>query len=110
MSRRRDNWVAPAWTPPATLTCVLLEPNHVGAVLSAFPDCLQTPVEDAVAVLVPDATRPVLMRAVTGTSAIVGPTVAWQRAADSYRRALALAELWSRSGRWTPRSTSWTWC
>ncbi len=81
------------WTPPATLTCVLLEPNHVGAVLSAFPDCLQTPVEDAVAVLVPDATRPVLMRAVTGTSAIVGPTVAWQRAADSYRRALELAAL-----------------
>ncbi len=85
--------VRAAWTPPVTLTCVLLEPNHVGAVLSAFPECLQTPVEDAVAVLVPDATRTTLMRAVVGTSAVVGPTVAWQRAAHSYRRALALSEV-----------------
>lgn len=81
------------WMPPATLTCVLLEPSHVGVVLSSFPDCLQTPVEDAVAVLVPDATRAVLMRVVTGTSAIVGPTLAWQGAAASYRRASALAAL-----------------
>ncbi len=79
-------------TPPVTLTCVLLEPNHVGAVPSAFLECLQTPVEDAVAVLVPDATRTTLMRAVVGTSAVAGPTVAWQRAA-LLPAALALSEV-----------------
>ena len=85
--------VRAAWTPSVTLTCVLLEPGHVGAVLSAFPECLQTPVEDAVAVLVPDAPRPVLMSAVAGTSAVVGPAVSWQQAGHSYQRARAVSEL-----------------
>lgn len=85
--------VRAAWTPPTTLTCVLLEPNHVGTVLSAFPDCLQTPVGDAVAVLIPDATRSVLMRVVSATSAIVGPTVVWHNVSASYERAMALSQV-----------------
>lgn len=79
------------WTPPATLTCVLIE--HPTAVLSAYPYCLQVPIEQSTAVLVPDATRQVLMGAVVGTDAVVGPTVAWEQAHRSYERAMVLSGL-----------------
>lgn len=79
------------WTPPATLTCVLIE--HPTAVMAAYPESLQAPVEERVAILVPDATRAVLLGAVAGTDAVVGPTVAWDQAPASYQRAALLAEL-----------------
>lgn len=79
------------WTPPATLTCVLIE--HPTAVLSAYPDSLQAPTEQSNAMLVPDASRGVLIGAVAGTDAVVGPTVAWDQARVSYERAIALAGL-----------------
>ncbi len=79
------------WTPPTTLTCVLIE--HPTAVLAAYPESLQGAVEEQVAVLVPDATRSVLLGAVAGTDAVVGPTVPWEQASASYERAALLADL-----------------
>lgn len=79
------------WTPPSTLTCVLIE--HPTAVLSAYPDSLQAPTEQSNAMLVPDAARSVLIGAVAGTDAVVGPTVAWEQAHVSYERTVALAGL-----------------
>lgn len=81
------------WTPPATLTCVLIDPDQVLALLSAYPDCLQTPMEDLIAVLVPDAVRTAVLRSVEGVDAVVGPTTAWQNAHASFQRARALAGL-----------------
>jgi hypothetical protein len=81
------------WTPPTTLTCVLVDPGQVTALLSAYPDCLQAPVDDLVAVLVPDAVRTTLLRAVAGVDAVVGPTGQWSRAHASFERACALADL-----------------
>lgn len=79
------------WAPPATLTCVLIE--HPTAVLSAYPDSLQVPIEQGTAVLVPDAARPVLLGAVAGSDAVVGPTHPWEQASASYQRAVSLAAL-----------------
>jgi hypothetical protein len=81
------------WTPPGTLTCALLDATQVSALLSAYPDSLQAPVDDGVAVLVPDAARPSLLAAVAGLDAVIGPTVEWGRAYASFERARALAEL-----------------
>lgn len=80
------------WSPPTTLTCVLVEARRVTAVAGAYPDSLQVPVEDLVAVLVPDVARPALLSQLTGINAVVGPTVDWKRASASYLRARQLAE------------------
>lgn len=79
------------WIPPTTLTCVLIE--HPTAVMAAYPESLQAPVDERVAVLVPDAARPVLLGAVAGSDAVVGPSVAWEQAPESYQRAALLADL-----------------
>lgn len=81
------------WSPPATLTCVLVDPGQVTTLLSAYPDCLQTPVEDVVAVLVPDAVRSAALNTTAGIDVVVGPTVEWSRAHASFQRARALADL-----------------
>lgn len=80
-----------AWTPPTTLTCVLGSAPQ--AVAASYPDSLQAPVDDMVAVLVPDAIRPVLLQTVVGTDAVVGPTVPWEQAAHSWQRCTELAHL-----------------
>ena len=82
-----------AWAPPETLTCVLIEAGRASALTSAYPDSLQAPVEDLVAVLVPDAVRSALLSVVSGVDAVVGPTVAWPMAAGSFSRARQLADL-----------------
>lgn len=79
------------WTPPETLTCVMVD--SPAAVLGAYPDSLQVPVEEWVVVLVPDALRVALLAAVTGTEAVVGPTVLWREAHLSFQRAQSLAGI-----------------
>lgn len=81
------------WRPPQTLTCVLLSAHAAGALLSAYPDSLSAPLDELTAVLVPDASRPALLSAVVKTDAVVGSTVAWQRAAASFERGQAVAAL-----------------
>ncbi len=81
------------WTAPETVTCVLVEPRDAATVLGAYPDSLQTPVDDLVAVLVPEAGRAVLVHAIAGLDAVAGPTVPWQRASASFERAAALAKV-----------------
>ncbi len=81
------------WTTPETLTSVLLSPRSAVALLSAYPEALQTPAEEAIAVLVPDASRVALLAVVAGTDAVIGPTVPWQRAAASFERAKAMTGL-----------------
>lgn len=82
-----------AWVAPQTLTCVLLSPRWVGVLLAAYPESLQSPVDDVIAVLVPDASRPALLSALRGTDAIVGPTRDPQLATHSYNRARAVSKL-----------------
>jgi hypothetical protein len=95
------------WTPPATLTAVLLPSVHVrGAVavldartLVAAADEVGGP-EDSAVLLVPHAerTRPALLSAVRDRRAVVGPARPWTAAASSFRRALRAATRLSWTG------------
>ncbi len=49
--------------------------------------------EEHVVLLVPDATRAVLLRALSGVPAVVGPTRPWQQARASWRRARRALDL-----------------
>lgn len=81
------------WTAPTTLTCVVVSGVHVSAVLGAYPDALQAPVDELVGMLVPDAIRATLLRTVAGTDAVIGPTLPWEQVHHSFERAQALAHI-----------------
>jgi PucR C-terminal helix-turn-helix domain len=99
------------WTPPRTLTAVLLPAAQVrGAVSTLNPDTLQVgedlpglpgvPGRDAgderALLLVPDmegAGRGHLLRVLQGRSAIVGPARPWTQARSSYLRTVRALEL-----------------
>lgn len=86
------------WELPATLTAVLLPEAQGAAVLGVISQRalrLDDPLSASqrVVVLVPDAHRAVLLRAVAGHHAVVGPQRPWPEARASYlraRRALVL--------------------
>ncbi len=102
------------WTPPASLTAVLLPAAEARAVASLHADTLQVGedlqgIEDAdpdhplTLLLVPDADgtgRRHLLRQLRGRHAVVGPARPWAEARSSYDRALRTAALArpSRSG------------
>src|SRR5215217_760818 len=87
------------WTPPRTLTAVVLPEDRVhGALVSLdgrtlrsnrdVPDLETT--RDLVVLLVPDAggrSRPALLRSLEGRYAVVGPARPWAQAHASYARA-----------------------
>jgi hypothetical protein len=99
------------WTPPRTLTAVLLPAAQVrGAVASLHPDTLQVgedlpglqaiPGRDAgderALLLVPDMEGPGrghLLRVLQGRWAVVGPARPWTQARSSYLRAVRTLEL-----------------
>lgn len=92
------------WTPPRSLTAVLLpEARARGALLLLDPRTLQrsderTPAagDELTVLLVPDAEGPAragLLRGLEGRSAVVGPARPWQRAAESYGRAARAVRL-----------------
>lgn len=87
------------WSPPETLTVVLVPQDELDAVTSAFPQALVSasdePGDDSVAVLIPDVhiARRRLLDALEGSRAVVGPARAWQQAGISYRRALRVRNL-----------------
>jgi sugar diacid utilization regulator len=90
------------WTPPRTLTVVVLPETKVhGALVSLDARTLRSSeevadVEGLVALLVPDAegrSRPALLRTLDGREAVVGPARPWAAARDSYARTCRALEL-----------------
>ncbi|MEI4272265.1 helix-turn-helix domain-containing protein [Klenkia sp. LSe6-5] len=85
------------WTPPTTLTAVLLPAARVrGALAMLDPRTLQPGDDDVSVLLVPDAEgsgRVALLRALEGKEAVVGPPRPWTDAAASHRRAARVLEL-----------------
>lgn len=87
-----------AWEPPETLTAVLVPEAQGPALLGLVaPDSLRlddpASATQRTVLLVRDARRGVLLRAVRGHGAVVGPTRSWTEVRSSYlraRRALAL--------------------
>ena len=83
------------WTPPSTLTALILPESQVRPVLAALsPHTLQAvdppEVEEAV-LLVPDAhghRRAALLRVLEGRDAVAGPARAWLEVRASYDRAV----------------------
>jgi hypothetical protein len=93
------------WTPPRTLTAVVVPEARVrGALASLDPRTLRSTGEvpgppssgELVALLVPDAegrSRPALMRSLAESEAVVGPARPWDEADVSYARALRAVKL-----------------
>ena len=93
------------WTPPRTLTAVVVPEARVrGALASLDPRTLRSTGEvpgpassgELVALLVPDAegrSRPALMRSLAESEAIVGPARPWDEVDVSYARALRAVQL-----------------
>ncbi|GAB2866119.1 PucR family transcriptional regulator [Nocardioides pacificus] len=90
------------WTPPETLTAVLVPDLQVRTTLPSLdPATLQTGEDlpglaDRILLLVPDAhgrRRTTLLRALAGHGAVVGPARPWTAARASYTRAVRAAEL-----------------
>src|SRR5215218_9111099 len=93
------------WTPPRTLTAVVVPEARVrGALASLDPRTLRSTGEvpgpassgELVALLVPDAegrSRPALMRSLAEAEAVVGPARPWDEADASYARALRTVQL-----------------
>jgi hypothetical protein len=93
------------WTPPSTLTAVLVPNSQVGSILAKvnqstleFDDLRD--LDDHTLLLVPDAhghRRRPLMKALEGRRAVVGPAKPWREARVSYERArrVHLADLGS---------------
>lgn len=86
------------WTPPATLTAVLLPSSHASAAASAVdrrtlvlsPDVTGTGLPQGITtLLVPDVevTRASLLQALRRRPAVVGPTRIWTEVAGSFHRA-----------------------
>jgi hypothetical protein len=90
------------WTPPRTLTVVVLPETKVhGTLVSLDPRTLRSSeevpdAEGRVALLVPDAdgrSRPALLRTIDGRDAVVGPARAWAAAHESYARTCRAMQL-----------------
>lgn len=85
------------WELPETLTAVVLPEAHVRAALAAVDPrtvAVADPTTEELAVLlVPDITRNVLLRAVGGTPAVVGPTRPWLEARSSWLRGRRAFEM-----------------
>jgi hypothetical protein len=88
------------WTPPRTLTAVLVPEARVRTALNSLdPRTLRSTEEvpaaegagELVALLVPDAdgrSRPALMRSLQEAEAVVGPARPWDEVGSSYARAV----------------------
>ncbi|MGY1811280.1 PucR family transcriptional regulator [Blastococcus sp. SYSU D00820] len=96
------------WTPPRTLTAVLLpEVRARGAVslldprtLQAADETVETATPDRTLLLVPDAdgrSRPALLRSLEGREAVVGPARPWTQVQGSYERVRRALQLGLRA-------------
>src|SRR4051812_30866212 len=105
------------WTPPRTLTAVVVPEARVrGALASVDPRTLRSTEEvpgpasagEQVTLLVPDAegrSRPALMRSLGESEGVVGPARAWHDVHTSYARALRALQLGLASGGPEPLDT-----
>lgn len=105
------------WTPPRTLTAVVVPEARVrGALASVDPRTLRSTEEipasvasgELVALLVPDAegrSRPALMRSLAEAEAVAGPARPWDDVHSSYARALRAVQLGLASGGPEPLDT-----
>ncbi|HET8603582.1 MAG TPA: helix-turn-helix domain-containing protein [Marmoricola sp.] len=79
------------WPVPETLTAVLLPAVQARGALELLPSQAIVTTEsedgDRAVLLVPDAHRPTLLRALAGRRAVVGPTRDWLAVRSSYDRA-----------------------
>ncbi|MXG91166.1 helix-turn-helix domain-containing protein [Nocardioides flavescens] len=76
------------WTPPTTLTAVLVPESQVRAVDVSTATLRAPAVEEGDALLlVPDARRPALLRTLAERGAVAGPAVPWLEVGRSVRRA-----------------------
>jgi hypothetical protein len=94
-----------AWTPPKTLTAVLLPVTNTRGLMADLDPATLQPTEsvsglesgdDIAVLLVPDAggrSRRTLMRRLDGRHAVVGPARPWTQVQASYARALRTHEL-----------------
>lgn len=92
LARRAD------WEPPETLTAMLMPESLAVTALAVAPghtlrvdDPAGT--TDGVVLMVPDATRSLLLRAVHGRQVVLGPARPWTQVRASYLRALRALEL-----------------
>ena len=86
------------WEPPQTLTAMLVpESQAVTALAAAPPNTLRVDdpagAPDGVVLMVPDAARSRMLRAVTGRLVVVGPRRPWLEVRASYLRARRALEL-----------------
>ncbi|GAB3855557.1 PucR family transcriptional regulator [Dactylosporangium cerinum] len=96
------------WTPPQTLTAVLLPDSDIRAARPVVDlldrRTLQTTVEhlrDTSVLLVPDAHGPArghLLRLLAGHDAVTGPPVPWSLARHSFDRAVRVSRLFPGAG------------
>jgi sugar diacid utilization regulator len=105
------------WTPPRTLTAVIVPEARVrSALVSVDPRTLRSTEEvpapegagERVVLLVPDAegrSRPALMRSLAEAEAVVGPARPWDAVHTSYARALRAVQLGLGSGGGEPLDT-----
>jgi hypothetical protein len=105
------------WTPPRTLTAVVLPESRVrGALVSLDSRTLQATEEvpdptaetELTVLLVPDAdgrSRPALLRSLEGRDAVVGPPRRWSEVSASYARALRVRALGLPAGNGAPLDT-----
>jgi sugar diacid utilization regulator len=103
------------WTPPRTLTAVVVPEARVRGALGLLdPRTLRATVEvpassgELVVLLVPDAegrSRPALMRSLEEREAVVGPPRPWEEVASSYARALRAVHLGLTAEGTTPLDT-----
>ncbi|MFD7659242.1 PucR family transcriptional regulator [Actinosynnema sp. NPDC059797] len=78
------------WTPPGSLTAVLLPPSQARAahrLLDPRTLLLEDLPDSTAVLLVPDADRRHVLRLLADRSAVVGPTRPWTRAVSSFTRA-----------------------
>lgn len=92
------------WTPPQTLTALLLPPAGVRGALARLgaagagtlvlsEDLPGVSLGEQSLLLVPDVRRPVAHRALAGQAGVLGPARSWLEVAASVRRALGIAGL-----------------
>lgn len=98
------------WSPPSTLTAVLLPAGQAHGLLSALPEGTLLAREDLpgadddadlALLLVPNSAgrrRPRLLRALSGRDAVVGPARPWLLAGASYDRARRMRALGTARG------------
>lgn len=79
------------WPLPETITVVLLPAAAARGALDLLPSGTIATGDsddgDRAVLLVPDASRPALLRVLAGRRAVIGPTRAWHQAAMSHQRA-----------------------